>query len=168
MDKKQITDELVDNAKNLIEDEEKNISIFDAVSKALENFDGKKITRRMETAVKNALSDYTVYYEKEYGMYRLFIWGKDIDYNRRLSVLLGYDETFCYYKFKNEHNTCYTEGAPKRLAEAKSFIANPEKIDRIAETIIAYKKSQEEIRRVSDEIPGFYDVKEKLQIKIAY
>lgn len=93
--------------KNIEDKIQETLTLYKAqkkVSEVLINifkvFDGKKVTKRMETAAKEAHPEYTTYYEAGYTVY-LYVWGNGIDYSNRMMVKLCYkdDATFSYDKF---------------------------------------------------------------------
>lgn len=67
-----------------------NLKILDAIEPVLKSFDGKTISKRIETAIKKALPEYTVYYGKSYSWYEVRIWGNGIKYDNSITLNLGY------------------------------------------------------------------------------
>ena len=63
--------------------EEESIAMFEELSKLFERYEGKRITKRMATAIEKEHPDWTVYYKPDYGTYQINIWGGDSgrDYN---------------------------------------------------------------------------------------
>ena len=80
-----------DDIRKLIESTMENVSLAELVRETLKPFDGKKITKRLATAVSEALPDHTVFYRNEYGTKALEIWGNGIDHRSRKAFTLGHD-----------------------------------------------------------------------------
>jgi hypothetical protein len=114
-----MTDKLTVAAlRGLIENAIENTEIPDKVAAILERFDGKKITKRIATAVAQALPDWTVYYDTNYGMKHLKMWQHNMR-DDQISFLLGYDSgdgLFHYANFRTEYNACYYGAAQDRNA----------------------------------------------------
>lgn len=70
----------------------KSYAVACLVYQVCEGFVAKKITKRIETKVKETqgMDEYTVYYDTDHGMYNLTIWGNGIEYDSRVRLLLGY------------------------------------------------------------------------------
>ena len=73
-------------------DTETSIFLIGVIRPILERFEGKKITKRICTAIKKELPENTiVFLDRVAGMFHLRIWGGDIPYDNRFSLLLDYD-----------------------------------------------------------------------------
>lgn len=81
-------------------------------------FDGKKVTKRMETIAKKVLPEYTTYYAADYTIY-LYVWGNGIDYNNKMMIKLCYkdDNVFSYEKFINDIKGYNSEERIKTLEQ---------------------------------------------------
>ncbi len=74
-DKKQAKERL----ENYIKATEETIEIWEAIRPVIENFSGKKITKRLKTACQEVMPDWTIYYEAPhngFGSYKLSFWKK--------------------------------------------------------------------------------------------
>jgi hypothetical protein len=67
-----------------------NYALWKKIEKIIEKFDGKQLNKRIDTALKNALPEYTIYANFEYTMFKVTMWGNGIDYNDRKTFYLGY------------------------------------------------------------------------------
>lgn len=100
MDKYTIADEIQNRIKNA----KTSVEILDRIEPIMAMFEGKKITKRIETKLKTLFPEYRIYYYFQYGMYKL-----DISYNGcGLNLLLAYesDPTFTMEKYL-KHNIGY-------------------------------------------------------------
>ena len=68
--------------------------VYTAIIDVIKGFDGKVITKRIETALKAdpRLAGYYISYAFEYGMYRVKVLGNDLDYDNSMTVHIGYKE----------------------------------------------------------------------------
>ena len=105
-----------------IENAKANIEVYNIVSPILATFDGKKITKRINTKVQevfdNLYNGYTTWYNFQYGMYNLNIRkGK-----HEMRILLGYEATpiFNFQSWK-ENNKCFSLDA-ERLVKYEQAI----------------------------------------------
>ena len=66
--------------------------IYTAIIDVLKKFDGKRISKRVETALKAdcRLAGYYIDLSSTAGMYQLGFWGKELDYGHRNHVFMGY------------------------------------------------------------------------------
>ena len=161
-----------------IDREQIGIDIYNVILGCVRKMEGQKITKRIATAVKEALPDYTVYYQHEYGMYNLLIWGKTITYEKRMSLLLGYDESNCCDKpntlraGKREeshsgfayYSTCYGEAAEERNKKRRAIIASDKKLEKIASIVDTLKKSHAAFWALDDEIEGIYAIQKAFSL----
>ena len=136
--------------------ESDGIALHNTVMEILETMDGKKITKRIETAVKKALPDHTVFYNNDYGMFHLAIWGNGIEYNDRENMCLGYADSnredvqngiIDSKMFHSDYDCCRGVAAQERNARREDIIDNPERLTAIANDIdsiggIHYKHRQ--------------------------
>lgn len=82
------------------------------VEKVLKEFEGKKISKRIETALKNNeyLKDFTIHYGMEYSFYKISIWNNGIEYNDKISMNLVHTssiKTVNLEKIKSNSNQFY-------------------------------------------------------------
>lgn len=102
---------------------------LDIVKRALpiiEKFEGKKITKHIETAVKKVFEADRVWLRDEYGMYQLKIVPAGMSFDSAISIILGYHSSNVV-NMKNiiERNQCYllNEGRIVKLKNGIKHIA---------------------------------------------
>lgn len=97
-------------ALHLMQHKQKVLSVIPEV---LKKFDGKKITKRLATAVEDALfkvdqTGFHTYMSDD--KQTLYVWGNDIPYDSRLTCYLGYKddiESFNYGKWLSNYGKAY-------------------------------------------------------------
>lgn len=141
------------------------IGLIDAVCEVLKTFDGKAINKRIETAVKKRLPDYSVFYESKYSFYSITIWGNEIPYDKRLQLLLAYNdkETFSYENFQ-KHNVAYLVSNRKAKAELESYIDNEEKQNELQKLIDLKNEIEKKIEELKTKTPDIYPIRKFLKI----
>ena len=133
-----------------IEGVKANIAIYNIILPALEPFDGKKITKRMNTKINDAITtfypNYTVWYDVSYGMFHINIRGG----KHEMRILLGYHSTpiFNFQEFKNR-NRGYS-------LDNKSLIKYEQAIPKIAEWEQKINELKKQVKELKAEI-GNYD-----------
>jgi len=118
---------------------EQNLLWINTVLDVLKKFEGKKITKRIETALKARpeMKGLIIYYGVDYGQYRLSIWGNGRGYNDRFTLTIDNKpgqwrngcDTVDLERVK-ENAKCYTleEG---RIKEMKAGLESvPELVER--------------------------------------
>lgn len=128
--------------------EERNHSFYLIVLDVVKAQAGKKITKRLATAIEKALPDHTVHYARDVHGGRVFdtkvtIWGNGIDYNRALRFRFGSQDCVDVAVFE-ENNTCYGNAAAERIAERKAWLADEQNAYDIACAHHALCDAQEE------------------------
>ena len=83
-------DQIWDKIQNTIINQKFNYDLWKKIELILTKFDNQKISRRIETELKNQLSGYSVFYKFNYGMYQIEIFGNEINYDNKKSYLIGY------------------------------------------------------------------------------
>ena len=102
------SNKVFENIQNRIEDAKLNYFLWKKIEKILEKFEGKQITKRIETEVKKQLPEYTIYYKHDYTMFQLVVWGNGIDYNKNKTFYFGYDSNPYVNMVKiRESNQCH-------------------------------------------------------------
>jgi hypothetical protein len=123
---------IFENIQKEIGKERFNFDLWKKVEAILKKFDGKQINKRIEIALKVALPDNAIYYDNNYGMFHVRIWGNGIDYNDSKSYLLGYADNPILDMVKVlEHNQCWEleEGrANKKMSITLEDIENQVKV----------------------------------------
>ena len=123
-------EQLLEKINERIDHYQIRLELIDIIDTPLKKFDGKKITKRIETAINLALPKRTVYLDNDYSMFKLVIWGdkgwlakeRKISYNDRFTSLIGYKDNpvFDHDKFI-EYNQCHLLN-DKRIKSLKRAI----------------------------------------------
>jgi len=91
-----------------IKDQKINYELWKKIESSLQKHEGKKITKRIETALKKDFPEYTIYLENLYGMYHIVLWGNGIEYQKNIRYLIGYESSnIINMKEILKHNMCY-------------------------------------------------------------
>ena len=108
----------------------RNHRIVSALFEILEQKEGKKLGKRITDVIKIIINagekdGYIVYFEDRYGMLHLSVWGKDIPYDNKVDLFLGYvsrnPEKRVDMKFIREHNAGWLKGeATANMLEEKT------------------------------------------------
>ena len=125
-------EQLLEKINERIDHYQIRLELINIIDTPLKRFDGKKITKRIETAINLALPKRTVYLNKDYSMFQLVIWGdkewlakeRRISYNERFTSLIGYKDNpiFDHDKFI-EYNQRHLLNE-KRIKSLKRAIEN--------------------------------------------
>jgi hypothetical protein len=83
--------EIFKHIQERIEDAKLNYSLWKIIQSECNRREGQTISKRIETAIKKVLPDYTIYYSYQFGMFHLVLWGNGIEYEKRKTFYLGYD-----------------------------------------------------------------------------
>lgn len=68
----------------------KHLFLINTVLDVLEDYEGKKITKHIETKLRKKLPNYTIYLDKK-PLYKLIIWGGGLEYKDQFNAhLCGY------------------------------------------------------------------------------
>jgi hypothetical protein len=82
--------------------------LFQSFIPVLKKFEGKKISKRIETALKEAFPKYNINLHEIANMVYIYIWGNGIEYGNRESFFVCYleSEQGLYHEdsFVNKHN----------------------------------------------------------------
>jgi hypothetical protein len=128
--------------------EQKSIDLCSAIRAALVKFEGKKITRRMQTAVEQALPGALVFYSPDTFYTKLGVWGGTTGRtcNNRFEVYFGgYQQaTFSLATF-DEKNACTGSAAVKRNAGREALLARPEALQALVDAVNAQKQAQQAV-----------------------
>ena len=142
-------EQLLEKINERIDHYQIRLELIDIIDTPLKRFDGKKITKRIETAINLALPKRTVYLDKDYSMFKLVIWGdssgllakeRRISYNERFTSLIGYKDNpiFDHDKFI-EYNQCHILNE-KRIKSLKRAIEDIDDIVRLHNEICDIKQ----------------------------
>lgn len=164
--------------KDKLASQQRNYTIYCAVEKALMPFEGKKITKRLATAVEKALPEHTVYYSTDYGMYHINVWKAHLD--NKISFLLGYhgaytaesskpfrmgsaEESHSGFKYYSASNGHWEQ---IRIKQNAALLANTVKLKKMARIVDNIAKAQAafEALNASGQFCIFYDMAKKFNI----
>jgi hypothetical protein len=68
----------------------KHLFLINTVLDVLKDYEGKKITKHIETKLRKKLPNYTIYLDKK-PLYKLIIWGGGLEYKDQFNAhLCGY------------------------------------------------------------------------------
>lgn len=120
------------------------------VAETLKKFDGKKITKRFETAVKDALPEhFRVHYHKNYSWHDLIVRCGD----REWRFNLGYDSS-PIFSFENFlANNQWFVRIPFGNAKRQKVLDNPEKIFELSQKMNAFLQAKEEMETLLGDFP---------------
>jgi hypothetical protein len=113
----------------------------------MKQFDGKKITKRMETVLSKQYPEYNFSFVKSYSWYELNVWGNGIPFTNRYYFNLGYfsDGDFSYEKFINKSSSDFFK---KELDSLNNFM----EINSIDDIIEEHKSIQSKVSNFNDKI----------------
>ena len=102
----------------------KNLGYIMVLIKSLEKWEGKQITKRIETALNKEYKELRVILSKDYGMFHIYIYpAKDnFNYDDKSSFLIGYSsDPYINMERIKEYNTGYLSNQEdiNKLTEAK-------------------------------------------------
>jgi hypothetical protein len=142
---------IIEALKGEMESEDRDFDMFEILRKTFAPFEGKVITKRMETALKAALPEHTVYYRHEYDMRHMLVWGGGIDYAHRMHFLMAYDSDPVYREeaFK-DHSACYGSAARKRASVILKHLNRPDQIDAIVAAFEKIEAAQKAEKMLND------------------
>lgn len=118
-----------------------NYKVLLRAAEVLKSFDGKKCSKRMETAFKKLYPDYTVYSGNRYSYYEMRIWGNGIGYQDSIDLVVSYDENFDYEKFINNNQRYFLEA--ERYAKLEELKNNSNEIQ---DLIYQYESIENQIK----------------------
>ena len=125
------------------------MTIITAIEPVLKTFDGKKMSKRIETAIQKVLPDNTVFFGKSYSWYVLTFLGNGIEYEDRIEFNLGYfssGDIFDYKWFTEQNVGVYSN--KKRYEELVDVIANHS--TELVNRVLDYNQLQEDIQELKD------------------
>jgi hypothetical protein len=141
------TDEVLKRVEETQKKQLKDFEIVNKIQETLKPFEGKQITKRLGTAIEKLYPESHVVYSTQYGMYQIYIWGNGIDYDKRLSFLLGYQGSQDIYTEEsfNKYNQCHFLDKPRHEAlESKK--------EKVPDWVNRWNKAAEELLTIQKEI----------------
>jgi len=126
------------------EQENKCIELSSAIRAALVKFDGKPISKRMQTAVQAVFPEATVFYKVDTFFCTISIWGgttgRKMD-NRFTVYFGGYQATIFTLAGYDESNASCGSAAIARNAGRARVLARPELLQSVAKAASAVKQA---------------------------
>ena len=114
--------------------EEREFVIYSKIMEVFKAFDGKQVSKRMETAVKKVFPDYHIYLENDY-LIILHIWGKEVAYDNRVNIYLrkGKDalNPSAYSHAETLANSGHFSYIPEKNEKLRASLANDGKMLKI-------------------------------------
>lgn len=143
-------EEIVKDLNKNLEMYKEQYKILELVEPILKQFEGKKITARIETAVKKVLNPlgYTVQYFKDYSWYTLKVYGNGLLYDNAVRFNLGYENRgeFSFENFKS-NNGCYYKNQ-ERIEDIEVMLSDTDRIKSFIITFEEVKKLQSDFESV--------------------
>lgn len=86
------------------------VQILELIEPVMRTFEGKKITKRIETAVKKVLpAGYVTSYCFQYSWFSLKIWGNELKYDDKIDLTIGYDTDFKMERYLYHNQRYYLD-----------------------------------------------------------
>lgn len=125
----------IESVEDYILKEEREFDVYTKVMEVFKAFDGKPVSKRMETAVKKIFPDLTVYLENDY-LIILHIWGGRIgSHDKRINIYLrkGKDalNPSAYSHAETLANSGHFPYIPEKNKKLKASLANDGKMLKI-------------------------------------
>jgi hypothetical protein len=141
----------VEQIRKIIQAEYDDDTLYNSIYKKLENalkpFDGKPVSKRMETAFNKAYPEYTTYWDDQYSLYYLAVYSGDSkrDINHSLRFLIArkpfgshYAPEFDISKLSGD-NAWATRGVEERNAQRTKILNNEKHLHTIAKALNDYE-----------------------------
>lgn len=136
---------------------EKKYEIYQKLESILKDFEGKKISKRIETAFKKKFPEHWCNFSHEYSMYYMYICPTDkFVYNDRLQFLIGYDNEDIISIEKTEFSRgfqyfsgCYGIHKLKRIEEKKNLLKDLQKLENICNVVNAYQDACKDMNQIN-------------------
>ena len=138
---------VIESVQNYIAEMERDLEIWQKVMKVLKDFDGKVISKRIETAVKKILPDYTLYLEND-SLVTIQIWGADVGYNKRIAIYLRHNEKVYNHK-KTLENSGYFPFIPEKNERLRASLMNDARV--IKELVGDFNNCVKRLQAVNEE-----------------
>jgi hypothetical protein len=149
-------------------EQERDLEIWQKVMEILKPFDGKAVSKRMETAVKKIFPDLTVYLENDY-LIILHIWGGRIgSHDKRINIYLrkGKDamNPSAYSHADTLANSGYFPFIPERNEKLRASLLNDARV--IKELVGDFNNCVKRLQAVNEEAERYgYPLSSILDLK---
>jgi len=152
--KETIKAEIIEGLKADLKEENDGIKLHDAILKALKQYDGKPISRRIATAIQKEHPTWVVYFNDKFGMYYIDIWGKDTgsfyDCGSKFSALIGYDKSAVKADLfdKKPDGSCGFDGchgyaAHERNSQREKLLKDDVSLNRLSELAYSWAYAEQ-------------------------
>jgi hypothetical protein len=124
--------DLIVSIQSRVNNYQRNYEIFQKIVVVLKKFEGKNVTKRIQTALKEAMPGYNIYLKSIASMTNIEVWGGDIEYQNGPHILLCYNDHPIYSEdtFVNKHNSGFAD-VPSTIEKLKQGLVNaPALVDR--------------------------------------
>ena len=155
--------EIKDAIQAKIDHEQIAIDVFEHLSKVFEPFEGKLITKRMETALQKNMPIGFKYTNLERIAGMLYIVVVPENFSERIQFLLAYDSNPIFRQGRSQerhsgfayYNNCYGDAAKKRNEKRRDLQSKAIKLAGFANTYAEAKKSANTARTELSELVGY-------------
>lgn len=135
-----------------LEKEAQDYIWFNKFMEVIKQFEGKQITKRIETALKKAYPDITFYYEVSCSIYHMYVWGKPVnrDFNNRMMLFIvstwgGDTPNIINEAGIRKSMCCYDTAAIERNDNRKKLLKNDTMLNEIVNAFNAFNTAKERI-----------------------
>lgn len=157
-----------------LDEEMKTHAFAVRISEVLKKFDGKKVTRRMVSALQKAIPEHASFYNDDYDLPKIII--NKIKNERfyptkeenKITFFIGGGKSawknpnFDYDNFVNHESVCYFSAAEKRCEKRRELLKNTEWLMGIARTLVNLSEAAQElfnkIENPEDFGPDMWDI----------
>lgn len=153
--------------KDYIKDEKENIEFTKKILPKLEKFEGQRISKRIETHLKNEFPDLNVYFSTIASMtYLVFrkMQGHNEAWEKR--YFLAYDNDYVYTKTAFEtHNAAFLSAAQERIDKLEPFLKSKKQIEVLTKAIQNYNAAVKTIKESfnSFDFPAYHQIMKALK-----
>lgn len=141
-------------AKEIAEDE-LNVKLHNIVREVLAKRDGQKITKRIETAVQQAVGEDVRVHLGHCGGPALYIWSgwTGVAYDNRLIISLGSENgCVCLAKFEDK-DICHGQAAIDRIAKCQTANTETLRLEGICASVAAIREAKAHLDSLIKDLP---------------
>ena len=142
---------VIESVEAYIVEQERDLEIWQKVTEVLKPFDGKIISKRIETACKKIFPSFTLYLENE-SLVIIHIWGGEIGYNKRINIYLRHDEKV-YNHTKTLENSGYFNFIQIKNQSLRASLANDARV--IKELVGDFNNCVKRLQAVNQEAENY-------------
>ena len=142
---------VVEAVEAYIVEQERDLDVWQKIMEVLKPFDGKIISKRIETACKKIFPSFTLYLENE-SLVIIHIWGGEIGYNKRINIYFRHDEKV-YNHAKTLDNSGYFPYIPEKNEKLRASLANDARV--IKELVGDFNNCVKRLQAVNQEAENY-------------